>query len=29
MKDRKKNVGVVSLCHGGGGSASMVISRID
>lgn len=29
MRDRKKNVGVVSLCHGGGGSASMVISRID
>ncbi len=29
MKNRKKDYGIVSLCHGGGGSASMVVSRVD
>jgi acetyl-CoA C-acetyltransferase len=29
MKKRKKQLGIISLCHGGGGSASMVISMVD
>jgi acetyl-CoA C-acetyltransferase len=29
MKKRGKHLGIVSLCHGGGGSSSMVISRVD
>ncbi|MCL5679890.1 MAG: thiolase family protein [Candidatus Marsarchaeota archaeon] len=29
MKARKKDYGMVSLCHGGGGSATMVLSRVD
>lgn len=29
MVQRKKDYGLVSLCHGGGGSASMLISRVD
>ncbi len=28
LKDRKNELGIVSLCHGGGGSSSMVISRV-
>ena len=28
LKDRGKSLGIVSLCHGGGGSSSMVISRV-
>jgi len=29
MKSKKQDYGIVSLCHGGGGSATMVLSRID
>ncbi|MCL5404380.1 MAG: thiolase family protein [Candidatus Marsarchaeota archaeon] len=29
MKNRKAEYGIASLCHGGGGSASMVLSRVD
>ncbi len=28
LADRKKDLGIISLCHGGGGSSSMVISRV-
>ncbi|MEM0154616.1 MAG: acetyl-CoA C-acyltransferase [Methanothrix sp.] len=29
LQKRRKRFGIVSLCHGGGGSSSMVISRVD
>lgn len=28
LTDRKKEFGIISLCHGGGGSSSMVVSRV-
>ncbi|MCL5786638.1 MAG: thiolase family protein [Candidatus Marsarchaeota archaeon] len=28
LADRKKELGIISLCHGGGGSSSMVVSRV-
>jgi acetyl-CoA C-acetyltransferase len=28
LADRKKEFGIISLCHGGGGSSSMVVSRV-
>jgi acetyl-CoA C-acetyltransferase len=28
LADRKKDLGIISLCHGGGGSSSMVVSRV-
>ncbi len=29
LKDRKKNLGIASLCHGGGGAEAMVVSRVE
>ncbi len=29
MQDRKEDIGLASLCHGGGGAAAMVVKRID
>lgn len=28
LQDRKKNIGLATLCHGGGGAASMIIRRM-
>ena len=29
LKDRKKDLGIASLCHGGGGAEAMVVSRVE
>ena len=29
LKNRKKNLGIASLCHGGGGAEAMVVSRVE